>query len=74
MRYAANQTVAAARERFPARLLTKSDGDLYLVSIEIDATVLHLTRQENLDGLAPIVHEVTVAGRDLRLDGCEPAG
>lgn len=52
VRYAANQTVAAARERFPARLLTESDGDLYLVSIEIDAAVLPLTRQENLDGLA----------------------
>ncbi len=51
MRYAANRSVVAARERFPARTLTEADGDLWLVHLLVPAPVLALTRQTNLDVL-----------------------
>jgi hypothetical protein len=51
MRYAANRSAVAARERFPARALTEADGDLWLVQLAISGPVLALTRQTNLDAL-----------------------
>ena len=51
MRYAANRSAVAARERFPARTLTEADGDLWLVHLSIPGPALALTRQTNLDAL-----------------------
>jgi hypothetical protein len=51
MRYAANRSVAAARERFPGRLLVAADGGRFLVELRADARALHLTHQGNLDAL-----------------------
>ncbi len=51
MRYAANRSAAAARERFLARLLTEADGELWLVRLRAVPAGLHLTRQANLDAL-----------------------
>jgi hypothetical protein len=41
----------AARERFPARLLTEADGELWLVHLARMPPALHLTHQANLDAL-----------------------
>jgi hypothetical protein len=43
--------LAAARERFPARALTETDGELWLVAIEGMPSAMHLTHQGNLDAL-----------------------
>ncbi|MHB1533156.1 MAG: hypothetical protein ACYC1D_00810 [Acidimicrobiales bacterium] len=51
MRYAANRSAVAARERFPARVLTEAEGDLWVVRLAISGPVLALTRQSNLDAL-----------------------
>lgn len=49
VRYAANRAVVAARERFPARALTESDGGLWVVRLRDMPDALHLTHQANLD-------------------------
>lgn len=41
----------AARERFPARTITETDGDLWLVQLTIETSVLALTHQSNLEAL-----------------------
>jgi len=51
VRYAANRPTAAARERFPERALTATDGDLWLVALDGLPAALHLTRQATLDAL-----------------------
>jgi hypothetical protein len=51
VRYAANRPKVAARERFPARILRENDGELWLVELMIESSVLSLTRQSNLDAL-----------------------
>ncbi|HEX9889541.1 MAG TPA: RES domain-containing protein [Nitriliruptorales bacterium] len=51
VRYAANDPVAAARERFPARRIPVSAGRLQLVRLEAPGNALHLTHQVNLDAL-----------------------
>jgi len=51
MRYAANRVGVAARERFPARVITEGDGDLWVVRIDRMPSALHLTHQANLDAL-----------------------
>ena len=51
VRYAANDPVAAARERFPARRITSAASDLHLVRLEGPLAALHLTHQSNLDAL-----------------------
>ena len=51
VRYAANNPVAAARERFPARRITASAADLQLLYLEGPPPALHLTHQANLDAL-----------------------
>lgn len=51
VRYAASRAVVAARERFPARALTESDGRLWIVRLDDMPPSLHLTHQANLDAL-----------------------
>lgn len=51
VRYAANDPVAAARERFPGRMLTTADRGLALVRLDGAPRALHLTRQATLDAL-----------------------
>jgi hypothetical protein len=51
VRYAANRPVVAARERFVAKTLTETDGELWLVELTDFPRSLHLTRQANLDAL-----------------------
>jgi len=51
VRYAANRAAVAARERFPGRLITEADGDLWLVQLNGMPSSLHLTHQANLDVL-----------------------
>lgn len=51
VRYAANDAVAAARERFPGQMITERDGGLVLVRLDGSPDALHLTRQRNLDAL-----------------------
>jgi hypothetical protein len=51
VRYAANLPAAAARERFPARVITEADGDLWLVGLDPLPPSVHLTRQSVLDAL-----------------------
>jgi hypothetical protein len=51
MRYAANRPAAAARERFPGRILTGADGELWLIGLERFPSALHLTHQATLDAL-----------------------
>ena len=51
MRYAGNLAAVAARERFPARVLTEADGELWLVQLAALPRSLHLTHQTNLDVL-----------------------
>lgn len=51
MRYAADHPVTAARERFPGRMLTADDGDLWLVRLDGRPSALHLTHRSNLDAL-----------------------
>jgi hypothetical protein len=51
VRYAANRAAVAARERFPARVLTEADGELWLVRLDGEPSALHLTHQANLDVL-----------------------
>lgn len=51
VRYAANSTAAAARERFPARNVTDGDGELWVVGLSSMPSVLNLTHQANLDAL-----------------------
>jgi hypothetical protein len=51
VRYAANLPAVAARERFPARLINETDGDLYLIRLAEMPSALHLTHQANLDAL-----------------------
>jgi hypothetical protein len=53
VRYAANDPIAAARERFPARRITAAAGDLRLVRLQGPPPALHLTHQGNLDALGP---------------------
>jgi hypothetical protein len=50
-RYAANDPVAAARERFPARRITTAAADLHLVRLDGPPSGIHLTHQANLDAL-----------------------
>ena len=51
VRYAANRPAAACRERFPARVMTEADGELWLVTLGASPAALHLTHQANLDAL-----------------------
>lgn len=51
VRYAANDPVAAARERFPARRITSAASDLHLVRLDSPPAALHLTHQSNLDAV-----------------------
>ncbi len=51
MRYAANDPVAAARERFVSRRVAGAHADLWLVRLERPPPALHLTHQRNLDAL-----------------------
>ena len=51
IRYAANRPAVAARERFPARILTEVDGELWLVRLGDMPSSLYLTHQANLDAL-----------------------
>lgn len=51
MRYAANDPLAAARERFPARRIGPSAATLRVVRLEAPPVALHLTHQANLDAL-----------------------
>jgi hypothetical protein len=43
--------VVAARERFPARSLTETDGGLWVVRLSDMPSSIHLTHQANLDAL-----------------------
>lgn len=77
VRYAANRAGAAARERFPARMLTEVDGDLWLVRLEALPAGLRLTRQATLDALGlddrVSTGRIDVGGRrrsDPLLDTC----
>ena len=51
MRYAANDPVAAARERFPSRRIGTDAASLQLVSLQGPPAALHLTHRANLDAL-----------------------
>lgn len=51
VRYAANRPGVATRERFPARLLTDADGELWLVQLDRMPAALHLTHQATLEVL-----------------------
>lgn len=51
MRYAVNDPVAAARERFPSRRLADAHGGLHLVRLESPPSSLPLTHQRTLDVL-----------------------
>ncbi len=51
VRYAATAPAAAARERFPGRMITEADGGLHLVRLDGAPSALHLTRRGNLDAL-----------------------
>lgn len=51
MRYAANRSVAALRERFPGRTITSRSAELFVVELAADTAALHLTHQGNLDAL-----------------------
>lgn len=51
MRYAANDPVAAARERFPSRRIGPDSTPLWLVRLQGPPTALHLTHRANLDAL-----------------------
>ncbi len=63
--------MVAARERFPARLLTEADGDHWLVQLDRMPSALHLTRQANLDALG--VDDRISTGR-IDLDRSEDPG
>lgn len=52
LRYAANDPVAAARERFGSRRLAEPHGRLWLVRLQDPPPALHLTHQRTLDALA----------------------
>ena len=68
VRYAANDPVAAARERFPARRITPAASDLHLVRLEGPPAALHLTHQSNLDTLG-LDDRVNTARLDQRMPG-----
>lgn len=68
VRYAANDPVAAARERFPARRITRSAADLQLVRLDGPPPALHLTHQVNLDTLG-LDDRVNTARLDQPLSG-----
>lgn len=51
VRYAASRAAVAARERFPSRIVTEVDGDLWLVELGRMPPSLYLTHQANLDAL-----------------------
>ena len=51
VRYAANDPVAAARERFPSRRIGPDATPLHLVQLHGPPAALHLTHQTNLDAL-----------------------
>ena len=51
VRYAASRAAVAARERFPARIITEAEGDLWLVRLGGMPLSLYLTHQANLDAL-----------------------
>ncbi len=51
VRYAANDPVAAARERFPSRRIGPDAAELVLVRLQDPPAALHLTHQTNLDAL-----------------------
>ncbi len=51
VRYAANDPVAAARERFPSRRIGPNAATLQLVQLHGPPSALHLTHQINLDAL-----------------------
>lgn len=51
VRYAASRAAVAARERFPGRVITQADGDLWLVRLSGMPLSLYLTHQANLDAL-----------------------
>lgn len=51
VRYAANDPVAAARERFPAQRIPAAAAALHLVELDGPPRALHLTRQANVDAL-----------------------
>jgi hypothetical protein len=51
VRYAANLPAAAARERFPSRILTERDGDLWPVHLNLSGPALALSGQANLVAL-----------------------
>ncbi len=68
VRYAANDPVAAARERFPARRLTVAAAELSLVRLVGPPAALHLTHQANLDALG-LDDRVNTARLDQPLHG-----
>jgi hypothetical protein len=51
VRYGASRAVAAARERFPGKILNGIDGELFLVELTIATSALVLTHQSVLDAL-----------------------
>jgi hypothetical protein len=51
VRYAANRAAGAARERFPARMLSEADGELWLICLGAMPAGLRLTHQATLDAL-----------------------
>lgn len=67
MRYAANDPVAAVRERFPARRIPPSAVTLRLVRLGGPPTALHLTHRVNLDALG--LDDVNTARLDRPLPG-----
>ncbi len=78
MRYAANDPVAAARERFPSLRIGPAAGSLQLVKLTDPPSALHLTHQRNLDALGlddrintGRLDGVLGAGGDPLLDLCQ---
>ena len=68
VRYAANDPVAAARERFPARRINTAAADRQLVRLAGPPPALHLTHQANLDALG-LDDRVNTARLDQPLPG-----
>lgn len=68
MRYAANDPVAAACERFPARRLADAHGSLVLVRLDAPPPGLHLTHQRNLDALG-LDDRISTGRLDVRSAG-----
>lgn len=78
VRYAANDPIAAARERFPARRIAPGAISLQLVQLEDPPSALHLTHQRNLDAFevddrinTGRLDTPLAAGGDPLLDVCQ---